>query len=102
MSTAAMVVVGIIAYLNPDGSIAATHSAVFSSVEQCQKQAPAAIAQDMESTEELKGTHAIVQCWDTSPKKGDEVKNHISIPQSEDTLQVFPFFKNAESIQQRA
>ena len=97
-----MIVVGIIAYLSSDGSIVATHSAVFSSVEMCQKQAPAAIAQDMESTEELKGTHALVQCWDTSPKKGDEVKNHISIPQSEADLQVFPFFKNAESIQQRA
>ena len=100
--TPALIVVGIIAYLNPSGAVVATHVAAFSSVAVCKQQAAEAIAADMAATEELKGTHAVVNCWDTSPGKSDDVNTHISIPQSEADLQVFPFFKNAESIWQRA
>ena len=97
-----MIVVGIIAYLNPSGAVVATHVAAFSSVAVCKQQAAEAIAADMAATKELKGTHAVVNCWDTSPGKSDDVNTHISIPQSEADLQVFPFYKNAESIWQRA
>ena len=100
--TPALIVVGIIAYLNPSGAVVATHVAAFSSVAVCKQQAAEAIAADMAATKELKGTHAVVNCWDTRYKKEDEVNNHISIPQSEADLQVFPFYKSAESIWQRA
>ena len=104
-----MFVVGLIIYLGGNGGILAIHSAAFDSVKTCEMQASDAIIADEAAQPSLKGSKTLVMCRDTravpQDKSGDVQQRpdrKEPIPPSDEVLQVFPFFKNAESIQQRA